>query len=116
MYYTTLGNLASLYEEDGTGPLPGGGLSNTGPFSNLLAYVYWSGTGAPPMFGVEFAYRFGWHEGFQGKGHHVGGTFLAWAVRDGDVGVPLSAPSTLTLICLGTAWALRRRREADCGA
>ncbi len=43
LFYTELGNLGYV-ATDGTSPQPGWGLSNTGPFSHLVAGWYWSGT------------------------------------------------------------------------
>jgi len=42
LFYTELGN-KEMYDVRGTYQ-PGGGLTNTGPFKNLAAYLYWSGT------------------------------------------------------------------------
>src|SRR3989344_3911374 len=47
MFYTTLGDLA-YYDTAGVGPQPGYGLSNTGPFSNVQSFYYWSATEYAP--------------------------------------------------------------------
>jgi hypothetical protein len=98
MYYENLGNLA-FYGRDGTGPQPGWGLSNTGPFINLnlQPYLYWSGTeyASLPVCAWYFSTRLGFQAYF-GKALNVS----AWAVRPGD-SLPIPEPSTLLLLCAG---------------
>ena len=43
LYYTELGN-KGYQATDGSIPQPGWGLADTGPFTNLIASFYWSGT------------------------------------------------------------------------
>lgn len=86
MYYVTLGNLSIC---DPTLPWctlqPGGGLSNTGPFSNLLGSTYWSGS----VLDSTLVWDFDFDQGEQGT-NVKSPLFFAWAVHDGDVGtIPL---------------------------
>jgi len=97
LYYETLGN-KGLYATDGTNPQPGWGLQNTGPFMNLQANDYWSGS--------EFAHYTvdAWYmtfqNGFQNVSSKDGNRLFTWAVRDGDVEV-IPAPSA---VILGQHW------------
>ena len=76
LFYNTLGNTA-------------GSLTNTGPFSNVQSYYYWSATEYAPN--TSHAWGFGMHDGFQvnfGKWVSLHG----WAVQSGDVStVPVPA-------------------------
>lgn len=85
----------------------GWGLSNTGPFSNLQPYFYWSGTTYAPN--SSSAWRFSFYGGTQGNYDKTNG-FYAWAVRPGDIAlVPVLGAVWLfggALALLGT---LRRR-------
>ncbi len=94
MFYTELGNVGN-FSTSGVPDQPGWGLSNTSPFDNLQAYVYWSETeyGANDLY--AWAVDFGW--GYQeryGKGNYG----RAWAVRPATV-VP--EPSTALLLGIG---------------
>jgi hypothetical protein len=107
MFYSTLGNLG-YYDTSGSGPQPGWGLSNTGPFSNLQPYFYWSGTTLAPSPSNAWYFRF--IVGSQvtdGKGF----SFYAWAVSSGDsAAVPVPGAVWLfgtALVSVGRA--LRRR-------
>jgi hypothetical protein len=116
MYFTTLGNLSMFNPATGAVVAPPGwGLSNTGPFVNLAANNYWSSTpdtdfAANVLWGFEF---------FRGQQYSAQVDLLAyaWAVHDGDVGVPLSPvpePGTWALWSAGLMaglMRLRRRRE-----
>ena len=104
MYYTTLGNLSYYTNDFPIVIVEGGGLTNTGPFNNLLKSTeltgydaqnaYWLGTLVPvPGISTEFVASFEFSLGTQfytssGDYQHV------WAVHDGDIGtavVPISA-------------------------
>lgn len=88
------------------------GLVNTDPFTNLQAYLYWSGTEYAPN--PELARVFFFSDGFQSydsKGHG----YYAWAVRPGDVSAPIPEPSTMLLLGSGlvglVAWRKRLGRN-----
>jgi hypothetical protein len=90
LYYTELGNTAGY-----------GGLINTGPFGNLLPYLYWSNT-LDLSFGAPVAWTFFFDEGFQ-DAHPLDGDFgiiphgfHALAVHDGDVGASSVPSITIT--------------------
>jgi hypothetical protein len=116
MYFTTLGNLSMFNPATGAVVAPPGwGLSNTGPFVNLGPYNYWSSTPDSDFnAGVLWAFEF-----FRGQQYSALESFLAsaWAVHDGDVGVPLSLvpePGAWALWSaglMGVVMRLRRRRE-----
>lgn len=83
LFHVTLGNRAPFdaagnYNRDW-------GLSNTGPFSNVQRYAYWTGVEVGPgaedeAWLVDFELG-----GGQGDTHKAWSAF-AWAVHDGDVG------------------------------
>ncbi|MBI5042007.1 MAG: DUF1566 domain-containing protein, partial [Gammaproteobacteria bacterium] len=56
MFYVTLGDKA-YYSTSGIHQ-PGYGLSNTGPFSNLQSYIYWSATGYARNLNDAWYFRF----------------------------------------------------------
>jgi hypothetical protein len=75
-------------------------------FSNIGRTLYWSGTRHPyeALFD-DWHYAFGFesvlHPGRQQVHSHIN-TYLAWAVRDGDVAaVPMPEPATALLFGLG---------------
>lgn len=71
-------------------------LPDPGPFTNLIADGYWSGT----EYDASFAYVVNFGFAGQQAGDQKSLGYFAWAVRDGDVSaVPLPAASWL----LGTA-------------
>jgi sRNA-binding regulator protein Hfq len=83
LFYTELGNA------------PGGPLTNTGHFTNVQTYVYWS---SERIFetGNCCAGAFSFANGSQFLASLSPGTFHAWAVRDGDVGTPLNVAPFVT--------------------
>lgn len=81
MYYVTLGNKAH-YDLSGNPQFPSG-LTNTGPFSNLQPFYYWSATEYPDAL---FAWNFDFDWGGTEPTSKLFSTF-AWAVYDGDVAV-----------------------------
>lgn len=95
MYLVTLGN-GSL------------GLTNTGPFSNLQSYVYWSGTEHEP--GRQQVWTFSTSLGLQTLSPKNVGLY-AWAVHSGDVSaVPEPTTTALVLVGLIPLLAAKRRR------
>jgi hypothetical protein len=114
MYHLTLGNISYI-------DAPETLLANTGPFSNLAAYGYWSGT--PVMDGwqagnpynPDAAWRFSFHAGRQddiGKNGQLG----AWAVHNGDIAAPVPEPETYALMLAGLGalgWVARRRKKNE---
>jgi sugar lactone lactonase YvrE len=85
LFYSTLKNIG-FYDVDGNDFQPGYGLQNTGPFINLGAEDYWSGTQYLPVSTSAWDFDFDY-----GRQSDVGKTgdsnVYAWAVRDGDVRV-----------------------------
>lgn len=107
LYYTELGNAA------------GGPLSNTGPFTNLQAGRYWSGT--EYVASPDGAWAFGFGDGSQNINHKDGFNY-ALAVRPGsrilNPATAVPALGTMGSIIfmvfagLGSVYYLRRRRMA----
>lgn len=121
LYYVTLGNKG--YATPGTGALPqsGWGLSNTGPFSNIDPYAYWSGVSGvaytlgavawnPPGSGGAWYFDFGY--GAQDY-YSKDWTMSAWAVHSGDIGVAIAVPEpqSYALALAGAAAMLVARRR-----
>lgn len=107
MYYTNLGN-KGFYATGGTWSQSGWGLQNTGPFTNLQSYYYWSGTeySANP----DDAWYFVLDYGYQSVICKDFGNFYAWAVRPGDVSaIPL--PGAVWMLGSGLACAAALRRK-----
>jgi hypothetical protein len=112
------GEMAHLYfDELGNEPaywlLPGGGLTNTGPFVNIQTNgYYWSSTTEP--FNPGYALLFGFFGGFVASTAKDGVAGYAWAVSDGDVGVaavPEAETYAMMLAGLGLVGAMARRRK-----
>lgn len=111
LYYSTLGNVGFL---DTSGSLTGCTnsspphcLTNTGPFSNLQPFYYWSGTTYLnfPSVAWNFDFVFGFQEA---SDKNV--LSYAWAVRDGDVSpVPVPAAGWLFASALGLIGMARRK-------
>ena len=86
MFYVTLGNLGFCPPDGGDGNSAtcdnagstAWGLTNTGPFSNVQASLYWSGS----VLGSSSAWRFLFNSGGQNGNGEVSNLF-AWAVRSG---------------------------------
>lgn len=94
MFYTTLGNWAP-YSTLGVADQPGSGINNTGPFSNLQFYVYWTSTEYAPV--TDKAWGFDTSDGVQHPDDKAY-SLNAWAVHDGDIGasvVPIPATAWL---------------------
>ncbi len=88
------------------------GLANTGPFSNLRPYVYWSGTTYAPDPSSAWHFEFGY--GLQGP-YDKGYSGYAWAVSSGDALVPVPAAVWLFGSALGVMGLLRRVYGAGFG-
>ena len=107
MYYVTLGNLGFCTPDDnnptGCTEQTGWGLSNTGPFSDIVHSdssigSYWSGTELVGSDNVAWLFRF--HRGVQDVGGMSSLNHYAWAVHDGDVGL-IPIPATFWLFTSG---------------
>lgn len=95
MFYTTLGD-NSYYTTSGMDLQDGGGLTNTGPFSNIQSNVYWSAT--EYSTNTYYAWGFNFGNGGQGINVKINDSIYAWAVHAGDVGasaVPVPAAAWL---------------------
>lgn len=111
LFYVTLGNQAIF---DSTGVFQSaGGLTNTGPFSDLRSSWYWTGTHDSPG---DFVWMFAMNSGAQFVTDPFDGiAYGAWAVHDGDVAaVPEAetlslAASGLAVVAMGVV--LRRRKS-----
>jgi hypothetical protein len=93
LYYTELGNTEF------------GPLTNSGPFTNMQADIYWSGTEFAPYPPDAWFFRF--YDGVQYAFNKVNDCY-AWAVRPGLRSVPapstsVPASGTVSLIVLGVA-------------
>ncbi|RZI85562.1 MAG: PEP-CTERM sorting domain-containing protein [Rubrivivax sp.] len=106
MYFVTLGNT----DRFNVPWAPGSGMTNTGPFSNLMP--------APYSFGLEVDNTNGdyaWSFFADSGGHQMRRKDLpsfAWAIHDGDVGSPVPEPQTGALVLVGLIMAgvgVRRR-------
>jgi len=100
LYYNVLGNL-SFFDTSGRGFQSGYGLTNTGPFINVLEFSYWTATETGTF--NRAAWSFNMSGGHQNTGSKLGSGWT-WAVHDGDVSaVPVPAAAWLFfsgLICL----------------
>jgi PEP-CTERM motif len=106
MFYVTLGN-QGMYTTAGTLRVvfpP----ANTGPFSNLEALAFWSGTEHAAPY-TNYAWYFGAYDGKQNK-EYKDFVFNAWAVHDGDVGA-VPEPSAWLLAMSGIVIAGLARRH-----
>ena len=102
MFFVTLGNVSYRSPSSGTGPQPGwADPSNTGPFSNLVTFYYWSSSNiVNPSLNCfdDVNRRLGlcaWYFDFKyGEQAEYSQTYssLSWAVHSGDIGVATTVP------------------------
>ena len=86
LFYNVLGNEAGVLA------------TNSGPFSNVQPYYYWSSTPVRPFPG--YAYVFSMSYGFTNYGAVTTPLFYGWAVHSGDVG-PVPVPAAVWLFGSG---------------
>ena len=110
LFYVTLGNKA-FCDTSGNCPQAGWGLTNTGPFENLQADIYWSGTVYAPLPDRD-AWDFDTHDGSQTNRDVQRHLLYAMAVRPGDVAavVPEVQTYAMLLAGLGALAVVVRRR------
>jgi len=101
MFYNVLGNTA-FYDTSGTQTgctSPDDCLTNTGPFSNLQSFNYWSSTEYAPI--TSSAWNFYFDAGDQGWRSKYGLDY-AWAVQSGDFGAAIvPVPAAVWLFSSG---------------
>lgn len=111
MYYVTLGNKASI--SLGGVAQPVSGLTNTGPFQQLLPVDYWTNTQSNGP--GTFVWAFNMNDGYQFLEEWVTGQYGggAWAVHDGDIAaVPEPSVGGLAIAgAIAIAGATMRRRH-----
>lgn len=114
MFYNVLGNTA-FYDTSGfaTGcTAPNYCLTNTGPFSNLQSWGYWSATEYAPI--TSYAWHFGMIDGGQLKVDNSKNSY-AWAVHSGDVSEVVPVPAAVWLFgsgLIGLIGVARRKSHA----
>jgi Protein of unknown function (DUF1566)/PEP-CTERM motif len=108
LWYQTLGNKSYYTPGKGSSPQPGWGLSNKGPFDNVQAQYYWTGTSYATN--SARAWVFLGSNGLQGN-LVKSASYNVWAVHSGDVGVsPVPEPEALALVVAGLAVVAWRRK------
>lgn len=97
LYYVTLGNKGD-YDASGNFQVDFG-LQNSGPFSNVQPYYYWSDGSSLDRVDPNEAANFYTPSGLQNIAFKTS-TFSAWAVHSGDVAA-VPEPQTYALMALG---------------
>jgi len=83
----------------------------SGPFSNVQAYVYWSGTEyAANPYGAWYFYTSYGNQGYDNKGFQ----FYAWAVSPGQVNA-VPVPGAVWLFGTGMLGLLGLKRRGHAG-
>lgn len=118
MFYVNLGNEGYCTPGGGCHTAGWGLTEDTlkkGPFVNLSPQFYWSGT--PNLYlGTPHAFAFIFSIGYQNSVDQLSPCCRAWAVMDGDVGLPpppVPEPETYALFLagLGLLTAVSKRRS-----
>jgi len=107
LFYTELGN-KGYYDVKGNYQAGYYGLSNTGPFTNLLPSLYWSG--AEYALNSTAAWCFTFFDGSLNGDYPKGVNDYALAVHSGDVGAPVPIPGTILLFAPGLVGLAALRR------
>ncbi|MBI5658522.1 MAG: DUF1566 domain-containing protein [Nitrosomonadales bacterium] len=110
LWYSDLGNLGYV-STSGAYPQAGWGLTNTGPFSNVQSYPYWSGTEYAPNTYSAWGFYTGY--GYQ-DAYNKNFNMFAWAVRPGQsvvAAVPEPEMVAMLLAGLGVLGFTARRRK-----
>jgi hypothetical protein len=107
LYFDELGNTS--YNNSSGLPQTGYGLVNSGPFSNIQAYAYWSGTSTSNTRAWLFYTTLGYQD-YDLKAHQL----YAWAVRPGDV-APVPVPGAVWLFGSGLIGLVGWKRRGEIG-
>lgn len=114
LFYITLGNKA-FYDTTGSiVPQAGWGLTNTGPFSNIVPDAYWLATEYAPDTSQAWYFLAG--DGLQSNYYKITPFLYAWAVHSGDVGVStVPVPAAIWLFSSGLSgligFAYRKKKK-----
>lgn len=101
LYFETLG--ISGWPDSGLG------LTNTGPFADILPHVYWMESSDFS----NFAWRFNFNDGYQDTYNKIQGASV-WLVHNGDVS-PIPEPAVSAYMLLGLAGITLARKRRSVG-